>query len=63
MFKDICGGFLQNYGIFIHKDVIDGAYWIPLADGSFEPVNSLVYNAYIITKNFHKRYIIRAFKL
>lgn len=34
-----------------------------MADGSFEPADALIYNAYIITKDYHEKYIIRAFKL
>ena len=34
-----------------------------MLDGSFEPVETIVYNAFIITKGYHERSIIRAFKL
>ena len=34
-----------------------------MLDGSFEPVETITYNAFIITKNYHERNIIRAFKL
>ena len=63
MFKYITSGLLHNYGIFMHKEECEESYSIPLADGSFEPVNAIVYNTYIITNEYHERNIIRAFKL
>lgn len=48
MFKYITGGLLGNYGIFIHKDRDQSSYSIPMADGSFELADTIIYNAYII---------------
>ena len=63
MFKYLSGGLLHNYGIFINKDECEESYTIPMADGSFEPANAIVYNTYIISKTYHERNVIRAFKL
>ena len=57
------GAYINNYGIFFNNDLIEDEYVLKSADERIIPAKSYVYNASIITENYHERAVIRIFEI
>ena len=59
----LLGAYINNYGIFFNKDLVEDDFVLKLADERIIPVKGYVYNASIITEHYHERAVIRIFEI